>query len=102
MCNTKDWTCNDIGEQWIERCFDPVMSKKANGLIHLIVYDGYDNHVTTKFVRFCMDINIQIIPMSPHSSHICQSLDIACFGPLKKIMSNEIDPIIYHDVIKIM
>jgi len=101
-CNTKGWTCNDIGEQWIQQCFDPATSEKANGLTRLIVCDGHDSHVTPKFIRFCMDNNIQVALMPPHSSHICQPLDIACFGPVKKAMSDEIDPIIRHGVARIM
>jgi len=101
-CNTKGWTCNDIGEQWIQRCFDPATSEKANGSTRLIVCDGHDSHVTPKSIRFCIDNNIQVALMPPHSSHICQPLDIACFGPLKKTMSDEIDPLIRHGVARIM
>ena len=82
--------------------FDPATSEKANGLTRLIICDGYDNHITPKFVRFCMGNNIQVALMPPYSSHICQPLDVAYFGSLKKTMSNEIDPIICHDVAKIM
>ena len=49
-----------------------------------------------------MDNNIQVVLLPPHSSHICQSLDRVCFGPLKKVMSDEINPFVRHGVANIM
>ena len=100
--NTKGWICNDIGEQWIQQCFHPATYQKAGKSTCLIVCNGHDSHVTPKFIRFCMENNIQVALMPPHSLYICQSLDIACFGPLKKGMSDELDPIIRHGVARIM
>ena len=37
--------------------------------------------------------------MPPHSSHLCQPLDVGVFSPLKQYMSRELDEIIRYGII---
>ena len=99
-CNTKGWTCNKIGEEWIKRCFEPLTRAKANdgNLKRLLVVDGHGSHVTAPFIRFCIDHNILILLMPPHSSHLCQPLDVGVFSPLKLRMSQQLDEIMRFGV----
>jgi len=39
--------------------------------------------------------------LPPHSSHMTQPLDVGVFGPLKKHMAAEIDPLIWTGVPRI-
>src|SRR5271167_4161071 len=46
-----------------------------------------------------IDNNISILLMPPHSSHLCQPLDVGVFSPLKQYMSRELDKIIRYGII---
>src|SRR2546423_12500018 len=65
-----------------------------NGRKRLLICDGYDSHISAKFVRHCMDYNIIILLLLPHSSHLMQPLDVAVFGPLKSALSSHLNGII--------
>lgn len=90
-CNSKGWTCDKIGEEWIKRCFNPQTRAKANGRIRVLICDGHGSHISSGFIRFCMDNNISMLLMPPHSSHLCQPLDVGMFSPVKQAFSVEID-----------
>jgi hypothetical protein len=97
-CNTKGWTCNAIGEEWIRRCFEPATREKADGAVRLLVADGHGSHVTAPFIRFCIDNNILVLLLPPHSSHLTQPLDVGIFSPLKLRMAEELDRILRYGV----
>ena len=48
-----------------------------------------------------MDYNILLIILSPHSSHLIQSLDVRIFGALKKYMAAEFESLVRTDVARI-
>src|SRR5271154_4228998 len=60
--------------------------------------DGHGSHVQPEVLRFCIDNNISILLMPPHSSHLCQPLDVSVFSPLKTYMSAELDKITRYGV----
>jgi hypothetical protein len=86
-CNSKGWTSNIHGEEWLKRCFDPATKAKAQGHYRLLIYDGHDSHISAAFVRYAIDNHIVIFLLPPHSSHLLQPLDVGVFGPLKRAMS---------------
>jgi len=88
--NSKGWTSNEHGLRWLETCFDPQTREKANGKPRVLICDGHGSHVTGKFIRFCMDNNIKLLILPPHSSHLTQPLDISIFGPLKRYLANQL------------
>jgi hypothetical protein len=92
-CNSKGWTSNKHGLQWLKRCFDPTTLEKANGEYRLLICDGHDSHITAEFIAYCIDNNILLMILPPHSSHLTQPLDVGVFGALKKHMSAEIEPL---------
>ena len=96
--NSKGWTCDNIGQQWVELVFEPATRAKANGQKRVLVCDGNGSHITAKFVRFCLDHEIVILVMPPHSSHLCQPLDVGVFSPLKQYMAAELDKIIRYGI----
>lgn len=97
-CNTKGWTCNAIGEEWIRECFEPLTKEKANGATRLLIADGHGSHVTPSFIRFCIDHNILVLILPPHSSHLTQPLDVGIFSPLKQRMAEELDRILRYGI----
>ena len=78
----------------MRRCFEPSTREKANGEYRLLICDGHDSHITGEFFSHCMEHKIILMILPPHSSHMTQPLDVGVFGPLKKHMATEIDPLI--------
>jgi len=91
-CNTKGWTSNVHGGKWLV-LFNSWTADKANKKKRLLICDGHDSHISAEFVRYCMDNDILILLLVPHSSHITQPLDVGVFGPLKRAMSYQLDHI---------
>lgn len=50
------------------------------------------------FIAHGLNNKIILMILTPHSSHLTQSLDIGVFFPLKTAMSAELDPLIRTDV----
>jgi hypothetical protein len=82
--NTKGWTSNLHGLEWLKRVFEPTTRTKANGQYRLLVCDGHDSHISGSFIAHCLQNRIILLILPPHTSHLLQPLDVAIFGPLKK------------------
>ena len=91
----KGWTSNHHGLEWLEQVFDPSTRDRANGQTRLLICDGHGSHVTGGFISFCMENNIQLLVLPPHTSHILQPLDVAMFGPLKRALTTALAP--FHE-----
>ena len=100
-CNIKGWTSNQHGIEWLRRCFEPMTREKANGEYRLLICDGHDSHITGEWIGHCMDNNIVLMILPPHSSHLTQPLDVGVFGPLKKCMATEIEPLLRTGVARV-
>ena len=100
-CNSKGWTSNEHGLDWLIRCFDPETCDKAKGEYRVLICDGHDSHITANFIAYCIDNKILLMILPPHSSHLTQPLDVGVFSGLKKHMAVEIDPIVRTCVPKI-
>ena len=85
--NSQGWTSNIHGEMWLEKCFHPATVAKANGRKRLLICDGHDSHISAPVVRYCIDHDIILFLLLPHSSHLLQPLDVGVFSPLKRAMS---------------
>ena len=84
------WTNDELGYQWIQHFHqhtDPIRKCKWR----LLIFDGHSSHQTAQFLAFCLEKHILTLCMPPHSSHICQPLDVSCFGPLKKAYGHQIE-----------
>jgi len=100
-CNSKDWISNIHGMQWLCQCFEPATREKAGGEYRLLICDGHDSHITGEWIAYCMDINIILTILPPHSSYLTQLLNIEVFDSLKKHMTAEIDSLIHLGVVRI-
>lgn len=89
-CNDKGWTSNEHGRKWLE-LFNASTATKTNNRKRLLICDGHDSHISAEFVRYCIDNDIFILLLVPHSSHLMQPLDVGVFGPLKRAMSAQLD-----------
>jgi hypothetical protein len=100
-CNSKGWTSNVHGLDWLKRCFDPETRDKAAGEYRLLICDGHDSHITAEWIAHCIDNNILLMILPPHTSHLTQPLDVGVFGALKKKMAAEIEPLMRTGVSRI-
>src|SRR5271154_2930098 len=100
-CNTKGWTSNVHGLQWLRSVFEAETREKANGKPRLLICDGHDSHITASWIAHCMRNNIILMVLPPHSSHLTQPLDVGVFKPLKTLMATEIEPVMRSGVARI-
>src|SRR5947207_1398580 len=100
-CNSKGWTSNVHGGQYVEKCFDVATRDKANGQYRLLLCDGHDSHISAQFVRYCLDHKIVLFLLPPHSSHILQPLDVGVFGPLKTAMATQLSKLFASEISKL-
>jgi hypothetical protein len=56
----------------------------------LLIINGHKSHCLVAFQDLCKEKKIITICMPPHSSHLLQPLDVACFSPLKRKYGDEI------------
>ena len=84
--NSKGWTSNLHGIEWLKCVFEPTTREKADGGKQqcLLICDGHDSHISGSFISHCMQNRISILILPSHTSHVLQPLDVAVFGPLKK------------------
>jgi len=101
-CNTKGWTSNIHGLQWLCEVFERLTREKANGKPRLLICDGHDSHITASWIAHCMKNNIIFMVLPPHSSHLTQPLDVGVFGPLKTCMASAIEPLISTELHRIL
>lgn len=72
-------TSNDIiAYQWIQRFHDATRSR-TRGTHRLLVLDGHDSYCTYEVLMFCQSVNIIPFFLLPHTSHLCQPLDVGVF-----------------------
>jgi hypothetical protein len=83
------WTTNELGFEWLQH-FNKYTEGRKQGGWRLLILDGHESHQTVQFVEYCARNNIITLCMPPHSSHLLQPLDIACFSPLKKAYGHQI------------
>jgi hypothetical protein len=81
------WTNNDLALAWLEH-FDS--HAKPIGTHRLLIIDGHESHCSVEFQERCKEKKIITLCMPPHSSHLLQPLDVACFAPLKRLYGNAI------------
>ena len=88
------WTSNVDACNWIRVNFERYTCEKAQGRPRVLICDGHGSHMTGDFIEHCMQNNIKLLILPPHSSHYTQPLDIGVFSPVKEYLSQEVTRII--------
>jgi len=101
-CNTKGWTSNVHGLQWLREVFEPATREKAKGKPRVLICDGHDSHITASWLEHCRKNNIILLVLPPHSSHLCQPLDVGVFKPLKTLIASAIEPLVSTELHRIL
>jgi hypothetical protein len=99
--SNKGWTSDYHAYEWLTTRFEP-LTRRNDGKRRLLVIDGHSSHYTTRFLAFCISRKIDLALLPPHTSHVTQPLDIACFSPLKTAITSEIDAIFRNSVRRLL
>ena len=68
-------------EQFIEKVFLPHTAHLKHPLV--LIFDGHGSHLTWGTVQKCMEADVHLICLPPHSSHALQPCDVGVFRPMK-------------------
>ncbi|KAL8284538.1 hypothetical protein RB600_009104 [Gaeumannomyces tritici] len=88
------WITDDTALFWLSEVFIPAVCpvrKDARKEAKLLILDGHGSHVTPEFMAACLDNNIYLLYLPPHTSHVLQPLDLAIFSPLKTAYRSQVD-----------
>ena len=84
------YTNDDLCEEWIKH-FDRFTVNRRIGKWRMLIFDGYGSHLTREVLSFMEDKHIWPFCLLPHSSHLCQPLDVGVFQPFKHWHTEAID-----------
>lgn len=76
------WTSNRVAMGWLNDIFMPE-TQRSPTVPRLLLMDGHDSHVDIAFQYACRMVEIHVVILPPHLSHVLQPLDLAVFSPLK-------------------
>ena len=95
------WTDNELGVDWLKRCFEPATAKYLHGDYRLLMVDGHASHISTEFIKFCNEKKIIPLCLPPHTTHLLQPLDVSVFGPLSREYKKQLEAVTRFNVCSI-
>lgn len=88
------WSCDLLGQNWLESIFDRTTKEKAKRERRLLLVDGHSSHVNMRFIDYAHANRILIAVLPPHSTHRLQPLDVGLFSPLATYYSQQVDKLL--------
>jgi hypothetical protein len=85
------WTNDSLGLSWLIEVFEKHTKHRTTGKYRLLILDGHGSHNTPEFDLFCSEHSIITLCMPPHSSHLLQPLDVACFAAVKRVYGQQVE-----------
>ncbi|XP_049940978.1 uncharacterized protein LOC126417125 [Schistocerca serialis cubense] len=79
------WMTGESFFEYITNVFDPFLKEAEIPRLVVIFLDGHCSHLTLHLSRYCRENQIILVALLPNSTHILQTLDVAVFGPMKKM-----------------
>lgn len=83
------WFDTNIFRDWFQNLFIP-HAKRFDGRIALIG-DNLSSHFSPEVLQLAKDHNIVFICLPKNATHLCQPLDVAFYGPMKKYWRQILD-----------
>lgn len=77
------WMFSCLFYEWVTNVFEPWLTTNSIERPAFLFLDGHQSHLTMELSDFCVEKQIEIIPLYPNATHIMQPLDVAVFKPLK-------------------
>ena len=84
------WTDNELGLEWLQKCFDLESSATQKGEYRMLCVDGHASHITTTAIEYAIQNKIILLCLPSHSTHVLQPLDVGIFAPLTTHYKNNI------------
>lgn len=72
-----------IALDWLEH-FDKHSKLRQQGAKRMLLLDGHESHLTVQFIERCLALDIILFLLVPHTTHLCQPLDVSVFQPYKR------------------
>ena len=85
------WMTADCFFEWLSNCFCPSLKEKKVKFPIIILMDGHASHSNIAVSSFARQNDIILYCFPAHASHVIQPLDLAFFGPMKKIWNSALD-----------
>lgn len=90
------YTTNSIGLQWLKEIFLPATVRNPPRP-RILILDNQGSHITTDFLWECYINNVYLYFLIPHTSHVCQPLDLCPFSIIKSIYKKQIQALSQYD-----
>jgi hypothetical protein len=100
LISTSGWTSNNHAYKWLTTLSEP-KTRRYDDKRRLLLLDGYESHLTARFIAFCLKKKIDLVVLPPYTSHVLQPLDVSLFSPLKRALSTEIEELFRLDTQRI-
>ena len=69
---------------WFNTVALPYCTKLDPASRKVLIGDNLSSHFSSEIIQQCEENNIAFVCLLPNSTHLCQPLDVAYFGPMKK------------------
>ncbi|CAB1110058.1 unnamed protein product [Ectocarpus sp. CCAP 1310/34] len=90
-CTESSFMCGDVFIKYIMDFHEQLRKRNLlDGKPHVLVLDGHASHVSLEVVELARSLNIHVVQLPSHMSHITQPLDVAGFGCFKKELTKAI------------
>ena len=97
--NNSGYIDDQLSMEFIKH-FDQHTKNSTTGKWRLLLSDGHGAHEHYDFLEYCYTHHIISYSLSPHTTHLMQSLDVACFQPLKHYHRQSIDQAVMLEATK--
>lgn len=81
-CTPSGWFDARAFGEWFQEIVLPYYRNKEGK--KLLIGDNLSSHITLDVIQKCEENNVTFALLPANSTHVCQPLDVAYFGPLKK------------------
>ncbi|TQS36506.1 hypothetical protein Golomagni_03042 [Golovinomyces magnicellulatus] len=68
--------------QWLKH-FNKFTEIRTKAQYRMLISDGYGSHVTQDFINYCWEHRIRPYQLWPHTTNLCQPLDLVAFQTSK-------------------
>jgi len=87
------YTTTVITLDWLVKIFEPRTRPESGIKEHrMLVLDGHSSHVNNiEFIEYCIKMNIHLICLPGHTTHVLQPLDIGIFSPMGTSYRKELE-----------
>jgi len=81
---------DELTLKWL-RHFERTTKDTRVGSHRILIFDGYGSHLEYDFINYCEQHAIVPFCLLPHTSHLCQPLDVTVFQPYKHWHGEAVD-----------